>query len=197
MPAIQARLLSVSDSKEVPMPQGLGSEDDMARRIKYEREQRAWSPAGLAAKMTKAGCPMNQSAIWKIENGTPRRKITVDEALCFADVFETPLSDLLMPLNLVADRTAIRLLEAYERTVRMANKANAAKFTAQAALLRHLQNHPASAGAVLEKAKRDDWRHLGMVMHAASDIKKRGGRAAETPLRTLEEMLERHTEAGD
>ena len=74
----------------------LASEDALARRITFEREQRVWSPDGLAKKMTKAGYPMNQSAIWKIENGEPRRKITVDELVGFAKVFETPVEDLLV-----------------------------------------------------------------------------------------------------
>ena len=69
----------------------LASEDELARRISYERDRRSWSPGGLASLMTKAGCPMNQSAIWKIENGEPRRKITVDEALAFAIQRELPL----------------------------------------------------------------------------------------------------------
>jgi transcriptional regulator with XRE-family HTH domain len=54
--------------------------------------------------MTKAGAPMNQSAIWKIENGKPRRRITVDEAIAFAKVFEVPLDELLTPVGHPADK---------------------------------------------------------------------------------------------
>jgi transcriptional regulator with XRE-family HTH domain len=74
----------------------LASEDALARRITFEREQRTWSPEGLAKKMTTAGYPMNQSSIWKIENGQPRRKITVDELVGFSKVFAMPIEDLLV-----------------------------------------------------------------------------------------------------
>lgn len=77
----------------------LASEEALARRITYERERRGWSPGGLAAQMTKAGHPLNQSSVWKIENGQPRRKITVDEMIGFSKVFELPFDELLSPLH--------------------------------------------------------------------------------------------------
>lgn len=73
------------------------SEEALARRITYERDRRGWSPGGLAALMTKAGYPLNQSSVWKIENGQPRRKITVDEMIGFSKVFEIPIDELLRP----------------------------------------------------------------------------------------------------
>jgi hypothetical protein len=92
----------------------LMNEDSLARRVTYERELRHWSPGGLARKMTAAGCPMNQSAIWKIEHGQPRRKITVDEAMAFARVFDTTLEDLLNPPELVTESALNELLSKYE-----------------------------------------------------------------------------------
>lgn len=71
------------------------AEDHLAARILYEREKRTWSPSGLAHRMTQAGCPMNQTSVWKIEHGQPRRRITFDEAVAFAKVFELSLADLL------------------------------------------------------------------------------------------------------
>jgi transcriptional regulator with XRE-family HTH domain len=76
----------------------------MARRIQVERETRGWSHTSLAARMTKAGCPMNQSAIWKIENGKPRRRITVDEAVGFGTVFKIPVKDLLVDVDVALGR---------------------------------------------------------------------------------------------
>jgi hypothetical protein len=73
------------------------AEEALAHRVKVERERRQWSPAGLAARMTSAGCPLTQSSIWKIENGQPRRRITFDEAVGFARVFDIPLEDLALP----------------------------------------------------------------------------------------------------
>jgi hypothetical protein len=57
---------------------------------------------------------MNQSAIWKIEHGQPRRKITVDEAVTFARVFETTLEELLNPPELVTETALLELLSKYE-----------------------------------------------------------------------------------
>lgn len=82
------------------------AEEAMAQTIKRLRENRDWSPAGLASRMTKAGCPMKQSAIWKIENGEPRRRITFDEAVTFARVFEVPLEDFAVPPELVQAEAA-------------------------------------------------------------------------------------------
>ena len=96
-------------------PNPLENEESLARRITYERERRHLNPGGLARLMTQAGCPMNQSAIWKIENGTPRRKITVDEALAFAKVFEMSLDQLLVPPELVTETHLLELLSKYEK----------------------------------------------------------------------------------
>lgn len=44
--------------------------------------------------MTDAGCPIQGSAIYKIEKADPPRRITVDELVAFATVFETSAVDL-------------------------------------------------------------------------------------------------------
>ncbi|MFC7806109.1 helix-turn-helix transcriptional regulator [Streptomyces olivaceus] len=69
-------------------------ENHVAARIKMEREVRDWSTAKLAEEMTKAGHPINQSAIWRIESGKPRRRVNLDEALGFCKVFDLSLDDL-------------------------------------------------------------------------------------------------------
>jgi len=128
----------------------LGSEDGLARRVEHERMRRNWSPAGLARLVTKAGAPMNQSAIWKIENGTPRRKITVDEALAFAAVFEVPLEELLLPVELVEEQELRRLLEArHERWLAVA-QAESELEAAEAALDKYLESHPEQLGVALD-----------------------------------------------
>jgi hypothetical protein len=92
----------------------LVNEESLARRVTYERERREWSPGELARHMTKAGCPMNQSSVWKIEHGEPRRRITVDEAIAFAKVFETTLEGLLIPPELAAETELLELLSKYD-----------------------------------------------------------------------------------
>jgi transcriptional regulator with XRE-family HTH domain len=84
-------------------PRLLGGESGLARRIGYERELRGWTTAALVKRMAEAGCPISQSALWKIEHGNPPRRITYDEALAFARVFEMPLSDLAVAPEVAAD----------------------------------------------------------------------------------------------
>lgn len=81
----------------------LFSEDGLAERIAYERERRGMTYEGLAKRMTDVGCPINQSAIYKIEKAKPRRRITVDELVAFSTVFEIDVNDLLLPLEAVLD----------------------------------------------------------------------------------------------
>lgn len=124
------------------------SEDALARRITYEREQRSWSPGGLADQMTKAGCPMNQSAIWKIENGNPRRKITVDELLAFARVFETTVEDLLVAPELIPHRQAVTLCDRWLWEFNQFENALTSCDRAREKLSGVLAKHPDSAEAL-------------------------------------------------
>ena len=94
-------------------PRSIGSEDNLAERVQFEREARAWSPARLAQELTLAGCPIQTSAIYKIESAEQRRKISVDELVAFAKVFETTPEKLLVPLELVRqEQAAIIIREA-------------------------------------------------------------------------------------
>lgn len=79
---------------DVPL---LYSEGNAAARVALEREVRGWSTIELAQRVTKAGVKMNQTAVWRIENGEPRRRINLDEALALSRVFELPLEELMSP----------------------------------------------------------------------------------------------------
>ncbi|MFJ7775038.1 helix-turn-helix transcriptional regulator [Streptomyces yangpuensis] len=72
-------------------------EDYVADRIKQEREARGWSTVALAEKMAEAGHPVNQAAIWRIESGKPRRRVNLDEALGFCQVFGLTMDELTAP----------------------------------------------------------------------------------------------------
>lgn len=74
------------------------AEDHVAERIKLEREARGWSTVTLAERMADAGHPVNQSAIWRIESGKPRRRVNLDEALGFCKVFDLTFDELTSPL---------------------------------------------------------------------------------------------------
>ena len=101
----------------------LAGEKQVAERIAHERERRGWSYEQLARAMTHAGCPMNQSAIHKIEKGNPPRRITVEELLGFARVFETNVSDLLLERSIGQDAYAAQLFGKWDDAQRAADAA--------------------------------------------------------------------------
>ena len=132
-------------------PRSIASEANLARRIAYEREQRGWSYAGLASRMTRVGCAIDQSALYKIENGTPRRRISVDELVALSRVFDVPMKDLIVPPEIVTDRQALRLLEDY-------HKARDAADAAFLSLAAHAQAHPRVEAVLNEHITPDDIR---------------------------------------
>jgi transcriptional regulator with XRE-family HTH domain len=87
-----------------------GAEDNLASRLAGMRQRHGWSQDRLAAEMAKAGCPIPQSAISKIERPAAggRRAITVDEALAFARVFNMSLHELVLPQDALAEVQALR-----------------------------------------------------------------------------------------
>lgn len=91
-------------------PRAIAAEKALARRIAWEREDRGWSYAGVAKRMETAGCPINQSALYKIENGDPPRRISVDELVALAKVMDLSLDDLLVPPDLREERKARELI---------------------------------------------------------------------------------------
>jgi transcriptional regulator with XRE-family HTH domain len=92
-------------------PRSIASEANVAERITLEREKRELSYEALAKLMTDAGCSMVGSAIFRIEKGNPRRHITVDELVAFAEVFGTSVPNLLAPVDLVRSDHARELVE--------------------------------------------------------------------------------------
>ena len=95
----------------------IGKEDNLAERIAYEREAAGLSYEALARKMTEAGCSIQGSAIYKVEKGSPRRRVTVDELVAFADVFGVSVENLLTPIDLLKREWAeLRLKNLNEAT---------------------------------------------------------------------------------
>ncbi len=132
----------------------LYSEGNAAARIALEREVRGWSTTELAARMTKAGVPMNQTAVWRIENGTPRRKITLDEALGFARVFELPLEELMSPplegVDIEGRRIVQEAVEAFYET----REAQDRLHRAVVATTDYIAAHPNSSKGIHEQCLR-------------------------------------------
>ena len=73
------------------------NEEAAIRRVIAERKQRGWSQAELARRVTAVGVPLSQSSLWKLEQGTPRRPLSVDELFAFAAVFGLDVSAMLAP----------------------------------------------------------------------------------------------------
>ncbi len=96
-------------------PRDVYAERYLAQRIARERERRGWSYEGLAARMTAAGCPLAQSAIYKIERSDPPRRITVDELVGYSRVFGIPVEQLLLDPEISAEGHMIELLDKWRQ----------------------------------------------------------------------------------
>ncbi len=125
------------------------AEDHLAARIAMEREKRGWTYEGLAKRMSDVGCPLDQSAIYKIEKASPRRRITVDELVAFSRVFGVAIDDLLLPADLAADRRAIELFTQWREAMDATQQQRAKAVKAGERLEGHLREHPSAVDALL------------------------------------------------
>ncbi|MGW4492701.1 helix-turn-helix domain-containing protein [Streptomyces sp. NPDC004376] len=110
--------MSGEESAERSGPGRPVPEDHVAARIKLEREVRGWSTVKLAEEMAAAGHPINQSAIWRIESGKPRRRVNLDEALGFCKVFDITMQDLIGPPGELATPRIRQLAREYVQMTR-------------------------------------------------------------------------------
>ncbi|MFI9580459.1 helix-turn-helix domain-containing protein [Streptomyces sp. NPDC052236] len=123
-------------------PQGilLSGEENVAVRIKLEREARGWSTTNLSDRLNEAGFEMNPSAVWRIENR--KRRINLDEAIGFAEVFGVELRNLVGPPQLAAKARAMELIDAVVDAFRQTQRSNAAYTKARDAFDAYLAEHP-------------------------------------------------------
>lgn len=118
----------------------LSGEGNLAVRIKLERESRGWSTNAVSDRLNAAGYDMNPSAVWRIENG--KRRVNLDEAIGFAEIFGLSLDSLVGPPRLAAHARAMELVEAIRRAWGDVQRANLAFTQARDALDNYLDNHP-------------------------------------------------------
>ncbi|WP_329133616.1 helix-turn-helix domain-containing protein [Streptomyces sp. NBC_01476] len=118
------------------------AEDYIAQRVKLEREVRGWSTVTLAERMTAAGHPINQSAIWRIESGKPRRRVNLDEALGFCKVFDITLDDLTAAPGHIANPKVRRLVGEYVEQWKQWRALGKAMDAIQAELREYTEAHP-------------------------------------------------------
>jgi transcriptional regulator with XRE-family HTH domain len=95
-------------------PRELYAELHVASRVAIEREARGWSYEGLADRLGKVGCPIQPSAIYKIEKARPPRRITVTELVAFSKVFMLSVEELLVDPATRLSAAAIRLVERFQ-----------------------------------------------------------------------------------
>lgn len=159
----------------------LFSEKNLAERVGLERRVRGWSTGELAARMTEVGHPMNQSAVWRIENGAPRRRINLDEALGFSIVFELPLEELMSPPQEAMDFRSRQLVQEVVDAYRASREARERLDRAQQAVAAYVDAHPEYEAAVREAYLRflgdaDEARYLA---HRPVTAREEGPRAEE------------------
>ncbi len=123
-------------------PRSLRSETNLARRIAHEREQRGMTYEGLAKRMTDVGCPIQPSAIFKIEKADPPRRITVDELVGFAEVFAVPVEQLLMPPEVLEAEALTDLFIAWESASRVLTAAKEEEAEARQAIEQYVASRP-------------------------------------------------------
>lgn len=118
------------------------AEQNAAARIRAMREAYGWSTAALAERMTEAGHPINQSAVWRIESGEPRRRINLDEAVGFAKVFGITVERLISPPDDAITEHLNSLINTYIATWRAADAARRGAASLRAAIDAILADHP-------------------------------------------------------
>lgn len=131
-------------------PRRVLSEDHVAQRIAMERDRRGWTNDGLAKRMTDAGCPMVGSAIFKIEKGSPRRRIVVDELVAFAGVFGLKVEELLVPPAIARRDELVKLVLAWDSAADEASEAIAARDAAWEAMKAYLAANPEAEAELAE-----------------------------------------------
>nr|WP_070198750.1 helix-turn-helix transcriptional regulator [Streptomyces oceani] len=121
-------------------PAPLRGEENLAVRIKLEREERGWSTTALSDRLNGLGYEINPSAVWRIENR--KRRVNLDEAIGFAEVFGIALENLVGPPRLALHARAMELVEELRRRYRESRQAARAYSDATDALAAYVDEHP-------------------------------------------------------
>jgi transcriptional regulator with XRE-family HTH domain len=162
----------------------LGREKTLARRIRFEREGEGWTYEGLASRMAGVGCPIQPSALYKVEKGDPPRRITVDELVALGAVFKLSLDELLLPPEVVADRDLRQRLEAWR-------VARAGESEASDALTDYVTAHPELEDALEDLFTDEDRQALVEMTLAALRKMQAAGTLKGATIQDLERAHER------
>lgn len=123
-------------------PEGilLSGEENAAVRIKLERDKRGWSTTTLSERLNEAGFDMNPSAVWRIENR--KRRINLDEAIGFAEVFGVDLRNFAGPPQLAAKGRAMELIDNVVAAQQATQRAQHAFAQARDSFDAYIAEHP-------------------------------------------------------
>lgn len=138
----------------------IGREELVAQRIAAYRQ--SFDPPmtydDLAGRMTSFGCPIRPSALFKIEKGQPRRKISVDELVAFSQVLGVPVEQLVArPAHDTSDEAELairRCRTAYEEWL-LAQQRTEAAVQEAASLAENLAKRWLSLKVVLDQLPPD------------------------------------------
>lgn len=122
----------MNKSQSEPSPTIEGA---LADRIGLLRTERGWSYERLSKELATLGCRVAISSLHKIERGTPRRPISVNELFAFAAVFKMDVLALAEPLAIRNRARVKRLLDRHARDAEdMVDWRQAARETVEALL---------------------------------------------------------------
>lgn len=123
-------------------------ESSLARRIAYERDSRGWNNESLAQRMTDVGCSIHPSALHKIEKSNPPRRVTVNELVALAQVFELTVENLLQPVEALLTGRAKVAFSCWTKAAEENDRAHTHMQEAQSKLESLVAEHPGSRDAV-------------------------------------------------
>lgn len=133
------------------------AEAHLAQRIAVEREARGWSYDGLAERMKGVGCNIHASALYKIEKGSPPRRVTVDELVALSQVFNLGMTELVAdPRHFLSERAArlaektLNLMSESTRLAVEADKVMGEAMEVEEELAHLLEGRPEVAAAILK-----------------------------------------------
>lgn len=85
----------MTESQVVAAPTGATAEATASANVRRLRKSLGLSQTALAERVTEAGAPLGDMAIWGIENG--KRRINVDDLYALAEALQATPRELLSP----------------------------------------------------------------------------------------------------
>jgi transcriptional regulator with XRE-family HTH domain len=137
-------------------PRTVPFESNVAANLGRERERTGITFERLAERMTERGCPIQPSALHKIEKGDPPRRVTVNELMVMADVLGVKAFDLVDdPDKSVPSEVwqAVAQVEEHERAIERARRGIAEAVERLRAMLAGNDRHR----VLLRRVIAEDW----------------------------------------